>query len=385
MPRAACPPVFSALADEPPVAPNSTSYVCQTKSAWQKTVRPSVGLLDTEGTTPPLTGSDALGRLGAAFDGGDAMTDQPLDSMLGNERLISQSERGCIDGKTAGKSLIAYGAIGFVASITGLSGDVILCNLGPLILIYLGTAVYSGSRFAGAFAIFFCAIHFVSATAILVSAAMHGMVEIGAWAFCASVVLGSWALLNMALLALFRNAKSRMATLAAQFPVATAPPPRWLPFLLRSMFVLAILVTLGCWLGMRLLRPTSSWNLAQCFKSRGEQGLWCVGVVGYRSGKPAIGYLWRVVGKQPQSPKQISLSIGKRPHIEVNGVEIQPTEDFQLFVNDLHDKPMRLVIPAKDAKEVFGRNLDMSRIESFWDKAVEPRRGRRTAAPTGKK
>ena len=55
-----------------------------------------------------------------------------------------------------------------------------MCVLGPLILVYLGTAVYNGSRQAGTVAIFVCAIHFVSTTANVVSAAVHGIDELGA-------------------------------------------------------------------------------------------------------------------------------------------------------------------------------------------------------------
>ena len=84
-----------------------------------------------------------------------------------------------MNGKVAGTAVIAYGTVSFVASLTGLSGGVAMCVLGPLILVYLGTAVYNGSRQAGAVAIFVCAIHFVSATANVVSAAVHGIDELG--------------------------------------------------------------------------------------------------------------------------------------------------------------------------------------------------------------
>ena len=146
-----------------------------------------------------------------------------------------------MNGKVAGALVIAYGAVSFVASISGLSGGVAMCVLGPLILVYLGTAVYNGSRQAAAVAIFFCAIHFVSATANVVSAAVHGVDEIGAWTLSGSLVFGTWALLNMALLAQFRSAQSRIAATGDLLSVPiSAPPPHPFQFSLRSLFVLDV-------------------------------------------------------------------------------------------------------------------------------------------------
>ena len=81
----------------------------------------------------------------------------------------------------------------------------------------------------------------------------------------------------------------------------------------------------------------------------------------------------------------IGLSSRQDHYIAVDGVAVQPSGEFQLFVNDLHDNPMRLVIPKKEAMEVFGRNLNMSRIEKFWNEVVEPQRRNPPAASAGGK
>ena len=193
----------------------------------------------------------------------------------------------------------------------------------------------------------------------------------------------------MALLAQFRGARSRIAETGDLLSVPiSAPPPPPFQFSLRSMFVLTVLVALGSALGTRPLPTYPSLSTMWTFQSNGMPGLLCVGVVGYDSGTPAVGYLWRTVGKEPHGPEGrivIGLSSRQDHYIAVDGVAVQPSGEFQLFVNDLHNNPMRLVIPKKEAMEVFGRNLNMSRIKKFWNKVVEPQRRDPPAASAGGK
>ena len=148
-------------------------------------------------------------------------------------------------------------------------------------------------------------------------------------------------------------------------------------------------MALGCALGTRPLPLNDSWALEwDLHQSNGDIGLWNVGVVGYRSGRPAVGYLWRSVGKERThrlTRVGIRYNGGRNSAIEVDGVAIKPSEDFQLFVNDLHNNPMRLVISRKQAIEVFGRKFDISRIEKFWNEVVEPQRHNPPAASAGGK
>jgi hypothetical protein len=293
-----------------------------------------------------------------------------------------------MNGKIPGTSVIAYAVVAFVASLCSFYGGIVTCNLGAIFLCILGSAVRKGSWRACPFAIFFSAIDFISATANVVAGAKFGIIEVGEWTFCTALVFAPWALLNMALLAQFRNVQRRIKEQGDQFPPAVADsPPHPLQFSLRSMFVLTILVALACALGTRPPATNDSWNIS--WASPGKSGLWHVEVVGYHSGKPAVGYLWQTMGTQGADPagrirvSAVCSSAEPRHYIKVDGVAIQPSEEFQLFVNDLHGDPMRLVIPRKDAMEVFGRQLNASRIEKFWNEVVEPqRRNPATARPT---
>jgi hypothetical protein len=295
-----------------------------------------------------------------------------------------------MNGKIAGNSVIAYAVVSFAASLSGslCGGGVLMCNLGAIFLVILGHAVRKGSRRAGAVAIFLCAIDFIAATANVVSAAMHGVVEVGEWTLCTSLVLGAWTLLNMALLAQFRRLHEHMAELRKQLPMAMPDPPSHpFQFSLRSMFVLTILVALACAIGTRP-RPTdyassTTWTST----SKGKRYTWCVTMLCYRSGRPAVGYIWREVGTGPsglQGRIRVRRTSEHTCFVDVDGIAIQPANEFQLFVNDLHSNPMRLVIPTKDATELFGPNLNMSRIEQFWNEVVEPQRRNSPATSASK-
>ena len=205
-----------------------------------------------------------------------------------------------------------------------------------------------------------------------------------AWTFGGSLVFGTWALLNMALLAQFRGARSRIAETGDLLSVPiSAPPPPPFQFSLRSMFVLTVLVALGSALGTRPLPTYPSLSAMWTFQSNGMPGLLCVGVVGYDSGTPAVGYLWRTVGKEPHGPEGrivIGLSSRQDHYIAVDGVAVQPSGEFQLFVNDLHNNPMRLVIPRGGDGSLRAQPEHVA-IEKFWNEVVEPQRRIRPPRP----
>jgi hypothetical protein len=127
--------------------------------------------------------------------------------------------------KLAGASVIVYALLAFAASISGLSGGVVMCALGPLVLLYLGTAIYCGSRSAALVAIVICAIHFISATKVAVSTAIHGINLLAAWNFSTSLVFGTWALLNMAMLVLFYIKKPRVVEMNDPDTTDAVSPP----------------------------------------------------------------------------------------------------------------------------------------------------------------
>lgn len=198
--------------------------------------------------------------------------------------------------------------------------------------------------------------------------------------FCAAAGIAIWALLNMVLLSQLRNPPIPVAKAGGE-PATPAGkmPPHPVQFSLRSMFVFSVILALACWLGTRPLPPDDSWGWFQSgSSSNGNVVAWSVEVVGYRSGTPVAGYLWRSEGKkEARSPSRVSVAHdGQRRDLIVDGSQVRPTHEFQLFVNDCDDNPMRLTIPKKDATELFGRNLDMPRLEKFWQDTVEPQRKR---------
>jgi hypothetical protein len=285
-----------------------------------------------------------------------------------------------MNGKIAGTSVIAYAVVAFLASHRGFFGGILTCNLGAIFLLILGSAVYKVSWRACAFAIFFSAIDFISATANVVAVAKYGVVEVGAWTFYTALVFTPWTLLNLALLIQFRGVQRQIAELRSQSPMAILdPPPRAFQFSLRSMFILTVLVALASAIGSRPLPTSESWNMGWAT----SQTRWHVQVLGYHSGRPVIGSLSKAQGADLSGRRQLHIFLSLRSSYidNVGGVAIQPSsEDFQLFVNDLHNNPMRLVIPMKDAMKIFGRNLDKARIEKFWSEVVEPARKKTAAA-----
>ncbi|MEN6496956.1 MAG: hypothetical protein ABFD16_21910 [Thermoguttaceae bacterium] len=275
--------------------------------------------------------------------------------------------------KTAGISTIAFGLMeGILALVVSTVFD-----LGSLILIGLGAAVCRRSRAAALWAMILSAVYVLIALITGVAAAAHGVQEVGLPQVLLATAWGAWASVNLLLLSRVR----RMPETPRETPgpsEATESTPALPPlqFSLRWAFLATVLVALACWAGTKPLPPDDSWNMSWVSSSQGNTGLWVVQVVGYRSGTPVSGYLWRTEGKgEVHGPTRGSVAAGgHRAELTVGGIPVQPTKDFQLFVNDSQDRPMRLVIPRDKAREVFGRHLDRSRIEEFWAEVVAPLR-----------
>jgi hypothetical protein len=275
--------------------------------------------------------------------------------------------------KTAGISTIAFGLMEGILALVVCT----VFDLGSLILIGLGVVVCRRSRAAALWAMILCTVYVLIALITGVAAAAHGVQEVGLPQVLLATTWGGWASVNLLLLSRVRRMpETPLETPGPAEATESTPALSPLQFSLRWAFLATVLVALACWAGTKPLPPDDSWNMSWVSSSEGNTGLWAVNVVGYRSGTPVAGYLWRSEGKgEVRGPAWVKSTAGEpRAKLTVGGIPIQPTKDFQLFVNDAQDRPMRLVIPRAKAREVFGRHLDRSRIEEFWAEVVEPLR-----------
>ena len=265
--------------------------------------------------------------------------------------------------KAAGNSIIAWGIASFPMSLaTGM------LDCGVLFIIWAGIAVRRGSRTGSFFALIFSAIGFIGDVAVVVSAATHGIDEVGAGRAFTAAGFAVWMLLNLALLSQLRVRKSPGESahsgnedaasaddilLAPKgeavgdvvFAPITASNERFPQFSLRSLFVLAILVALACAIGTRPIELNrnwgTSWSTGNGGSSTGNAGEWSVFVASLRSGRPAIGYLWR--SKKEGGPTCFD-GLGPHGYFLVNGQAVAPGRNFILFFNDAEDQPQRLEI-----------------------------------------
>ena len=237
---------------------------------------------------------------------------------------------------------------------------------------------------------------FIGNVAVVVSAATHGIDEIGRGKAFAAAGFAVWMLLNLALLSQLRDRKSpndlahsgnedaasandivlaprSEATGDVVFTPIAASDERFPQFSLRSLFVLAILVALACAIGTQPIAPSKTWRSSWGGTAGGKPVLWSVHVVSSRAGVPAIGYLWRAQGEKASSPMCFDVS-ASADYFAVNGRPVTPGRNFILFYNDADDQPQRLEMSKEEAMRVFGSQKYRSRIEEFWQETIEPLR-----------
>jgi hypothetical protein len=303
--------------------------------------------------------------------------------------------------KAAGNLVIAWGVVSIPMSFaTGM------LDCGALVIIWAGFAVHRGSRTGSFFALIFSAVGFIGEVAVLVSAATHGIDNVGQAKTIAAAGFGVWMLLNMALLTQLRSRKpggepeqSENQVAASPHEILLAPktepdgqpgdvvftplktPRRWLPqFSLRSLFVLAILVALGSAIGTQPVGFHGNWSSrSNRWDEAGPSGSRTyleVFLIISGSGHPAIGFLWRSQNRGNTPAISVSSSDDT---VRVNGQVVSLGRNFVLFYNDAENKLQRLDIPKEEAIRVFSQ-LDESQIEKFWREKIEPLR----KMPSGK-
>ena len=183
--------------------------------------------------------------------------------------------------KIAGTSVIASGAVSLPLSFATGRMD-----CGFILAIWAGIAVRSGSRTGSLLALILSGLGVVGYTAVVVSAAAHGVAEVGTLHAIAAACLAVWDLLNMAMLSQLRrwpspdefshsgNADAASAdesltvpkteTAGGEGDVVFAPinssHERFPQFSLRSLFVLAILVALACAIGTQPIVLNRNWG-----------------------------------------------------------------------------------------------------------------------------
>ena len=283
--------------------------------------------------------------------------------------------------KRIGTSLIAFGGVSLVLSVVG--GTTFDCL--AILLILTGFAVRNGTRAGRVCGIVLSVLYLFIAISVGVTAAVHGASEIGGvWQSVAWSILGIWAWFNWMLLLGVRispqtpvqgdTPEDAVPQSCPSSPSYPSSPSRRFQFSLRSVFMLMVIVALACWSGIRH-NPSDRWGHGVFFSSKIGCVGWYIGVVGYRSGVPVTGYLWREEGQTVSSPSRVEIEHDADGYrLMVDGSRIKPEQDFVLYVNDADGSPLCLRIPKEDAIKVFGRSLDQSRIENFWETVVKPQR-----------
>jgi hypothetical protein len=313
--------------------------------------------------------------------------------------------------RITGNSIIAWGIVVLPLSVLTTT----IMNCAGFFVIWAGIGVRRGSRLASLFALIFSAIEFVADVAIVVSAGIHGVAEVGALQTGIAACFAVWMLLNMALLAHLRREtafgglpESTAADAASgsdTVPARTITPAsdeqggvlfapiavsrgRFPQFTLRSMFVLAILVALACAIGTQPITLTVSQSCSSAWGPAGIPGktsvYWYMEVVRSRAATPVIGYVWRLQGPATDGPTCFDFS-SPSSGFRVEGQPVTLTRGFILFYNDTANCPQRLDIPREEAIEVFGSNWTEQGIEKFWQEKIEPLRKASAAPPAGQR
>lgn len=275
--------------------------------------------------------------------------------------------------KPLGISVVALGAAYLLVGLMTGGLDCTGC-----LMIIVGIAVASSIQRAVLWAMVFSGWYVIVGLATVVAAIVNEPQDIGLGSLALAVVPGAWAAVNLGFLGQFRSRRDAMAESADQ-PEGSRPigPRRPFQFSLRSLLIAIAIVAIGCAIGSRGIPPNEVWSSRWSTSTDGNDVLWSVGVIGYKSGRPVAGYLWRTEGKGPlSSPTRVQTTGGPRGcELTVDGRPVKVAEDFQLYVNDAQDNPTRLLIPRATANEVFGRGrLDRIQVQKFWEETVEPAR-----------
>jgi hypothetical protein len=273
--------------------------------------------------------------------------------------------------RTTGNSIIAFGVFAFVAH--WMAGTL---DLGPALLICFGAVVRIGGPKATFWAIVLSILHAVAAVAAVPMVLLNEITDVGLWHFALTEALGMWAIVNLILLCRVRNslaAARREGRNGPPDPKAALPP---FQFTVRTALIATAIVALGCAMGSRRLPPDDHWDGCQVYTLTGKMGLQSHGVIGYRSGRPVAGYLWREKGNgEVRSPTRVRIANrANAVELIVDGKAIEPTAEFQLFVNDLRGDPIRLIVPKEQALGVFARPTNPATLDKFWNEFVEPAR-----------
>jgi hypothetical protein len=219
-------------------------------------------------------------------------------------------------------------------------------------------------------------LYAVAAVTMVPTVLLNDLAEVGLWHFALMEVLGIWAIVNLILLCRVRSSLAAARREGRSGPPAPNAPLPPFQFSLRAALVATAIVALGCAMGSRRLPPCDGWEGYQDCSSNGNLVLQSHGVIAYRSGRPVAGYLWREEGKgEVHNSTRVRVRSGANcAELIVDGKAVEPTGEFQLFVNDLRGDPMRLIVPKEQALGVFARPVNPATLQKFWNEFVEPAR-----------